>query len=259
MISLQNLIKATQINAAAQLWEDRAEELACYFGVTRAKVIDRYRRLNLDMSLKMPFFFFKDQSDSGVIKSYQEKIFVEHCVTRFMLHYNRIELAYEVMCAVTQHRMNDNFKDYIVIDYGCGAADYALSFAVLGSRPVLVDVDGGPLSFASSRFQIRHLQFLTAPVTLFNLYPDLPRADLIIAAEMLELVNDPPVVISNFANSIQKSGYLYLTNYPVKPKVVSGPNLRAASEKRTAALEALEDLFTLVWSNEKIGYIYQRR
>lgn len=259
MIGLDELVKRTQLDPDRSLRDDRAVELAGFFGTTKEDAIRLYEELNVLHTRKPPPDLFAKQDHASVVLDYLDDTFLKMSLTRLMLHYNRLQLAWSVVTALSEARKSADYHGCVMVDYGCGAADYALVFAVLGASPVVVDLAGGPVEFASYRFDARSIARQAIAVTTEIEHPPLPRADVINAAEVLEHVNDPPRLIEEFFQALRPEGYFTFSDYPVRPKKVEGNHLRAAAEKRQAALDLLNKLFEPVWADPKVGYLYRAR
>ncbi|WP_216850616.1 bifunctional 2-polyprenyl-6-hydroxyphenol methylase/3-demethylubiquinol 3-O-methyltransferase UbiG [Acidisoma sp. L85] len=257
MLPYNELVKLTQVDPNLALWDDRAEEVAGFFKISKDDAIEEYRLLNVDLGKKPPGSLFIEQSHSSVIKSYLDPIFLRTSITRLMLKYDRFNQAYRVLTAISRDRQSSDYSGLRVIDYGCGAADYSLMFAALGARPVLVDIGGGPIEFASYRMQRRNISYKAIAVTSDREYPALPKVDIINATEVLEHVLDPPFMLQRFAQALNPNGYFTFSDYPLKAKSVGGAHLKAAAELREATLDRLNRLFIPVWADPSVGYVYR--
>ena len=247
----------TQVNRESDFWDDRADELAGFFRVSRDQAKSLYRDLNVDKRVPLPPNLFEKQDHASVIASYLDRTFFQQSITRLMLHYSRLELTWRVLTALSRDRASWDYSGTIMMDYGCGAADYAIGFSIFGAKPVLVDIEGGPVEFASYRLKRRDILHSVIKISANIEYPDLPRVDIINAAEVLEHVSDPAYLIELFASAVQPAGYLTFSDYPVRPKSVGGSHLKSAAESRDRALQTLQSYFKPIWADASVGYIYK--
>jgi 2-polyprenyl-3-methyl-5-hydroxy-6-metoxy-1,4-benzoquinol methylase len=259
VLDIDRLKTLTQVNTNLDLSDDRATELAEFFKVSKAEIIQQYHELNVYNSRKPEKPLFIDQDHKSVIASYLDPVFLMQSLTRLMLKYDRFDLAYKILLAMSRDRGSDNYMGITILDYGCGAADYALMFALQGARPVIADIAGGPVEFASFRMQRRSIDHNVIKVSAEIEYPSLPKVDIINATEVLEHVDDPIRLILRFAHALNPGGYFTFSDYPRKPKTIGGAHLRSAADRRSDALLLLNDLFTERWADPAVGYIYRVR
>jgi 2-polyprenyl-3-methyl-5-hydroxy-6-metoxy-1,4-benzoquinol methylase len=242
MMDFNKLVGLTQIDRSIDLWDDRAKEVADFFGLTKDKTITIYQQLNVSFEKKPSKNLFSEQDHKSV-----------------MMKYDRFNAAYRVITALSRDRKSSDYCGMTIIDYGCGAADYSLMFSVLGAKPIVVDIGGGPVEFASFRMERRGIKHNMISVTPEVEHPHLPKADIINATEVLEHVRNPPALIAIFADSLNPGGYFTFSDYPLKPKTVGGSHLRSAAELRLESNQILEKLFYRIWADENVGYIYKLR
>ncbi|WP_202843330.1 class I SAM-dependent methyltransferase [Luteimonas saliphila] len=260
MISLDELARKTQIDKNVSLQEDRADELASFYGKSRQEVVELYKAYNVDQLRKPRDVLFTKQDHSSVVDSYLDEDFLMLSLTRLMLHYNRFSFARSALNFLGFYYPK-GFEGVKFLDYGAGAADYALSFFAHGATPILCDLEGGPVEFAAHRFKLRNCQPEVVPVTKEAAYPDLPPCDIVNATEVLEHVSDPSQVIFNIWKALSSHGWFLFSDYPVQPKKIGGAHLQAAGDKRAEAYKLLHLLFEPIYhdAQEKYVYIYRKR
>ena len=259
MLDANELKRLTQLDPARELNEDRAVELSVYLGLAKEDAVKLYRALNVDRVSKPPKDLFSNQDHPSVVRSYLNDVFHKQSITRLMLHYNRLDLAHKIISVISADRGSDDYSGVSVLDYGCGAADYALSFAVLGAYPVLVDIGGGPIEFASFRFKCRGMEHQSVAVTAEVEHPELPAIDIVNATEVLEHVVDPPRLIERFSRALRPSGYFTFSAYPLHAKSVGGSHLQIAADRRLEALDVLNANFERVHAEKSVGYVYRKK
>ncbi len=132
MMPLEFLRWLTQYNKSISLMEDKADELASFWGKDRQSVIDRYKALNVTREVRAPGDLFSSEDHESVTESYINSVFLGQSLTRLRLHYTRLGLAHRIISETLRFR--PVLAGLRVLDYGCGAADYSLAFAALGGE-----------------------------------------------------------------------------------------------------------------------------
>ena len=249
----------TQLDRSRSLAEDRAEEIAGFLNISVAQASADYHALNVEFSKKPPAALFATQEHAEVVDSYTNPLFLRQSLTRLMLKYDRFNPAYRTLTAMSRDRGNSNYSGLSILEYGCGAADYALLFSLLGGRPVLADIVGGPVEFASYRMTRRDISHDVVAITRNIQYPELPKVDVVLATEVLEHLLDPPRMIEMFARALRTNGYFSFSDYPLKPKTVSGAHLQVAADLREETIRVLDRLYVQIWADPTVGYIYKLR
>jgi SAM-dependent methyltransferase len=94
-----------------------------------------------------------------------------------------------------------------VLDYGAGVGQYCIILAQHGIDVTYSDVYGKLWRFSEWRFKQRNLpiKMLKAEIESLEKY------DLIVCTEVLQYVNDPPLIAKNLYNALNSNGYLCLT------------------------------------------------
>ncbi len=260
MLTEATLATMTQIDKSLPLYDDRADEIAAFYGKTRAEIVATYRAYNIEKTKRPPAGLFSNGDHVTVMNSYLNEHFMVQSLTRLMLHYNRFKLT-TICVNALQPLYPDGFQGLRVVDYGAGAADFALSFFVHGAQPILCDFQGGPVEFAASRFTLRGGAPEVVPVTLDNPYPDLPPCDIVNATEVLEHVIDPLKVMFNIWNALSPTGIFIFSQYPMRSKSVGGAHLQSAADLREKARLFLNLLFERIPVEVEDGnvFIYRKR
>jgi len=160
-----------------------------------------------------------------------------------MLRYTRYDKSIELVYYFNQKYKKNERKQIKVLDYGCGVADYALSFGVFGYQITLSDIEGGVVEFAKWRFDKRNLKYDFVPVNENNMYPVFGQQDIIIAGEVLEHIREPLRTVQTFYNALPSGGYLWVSAYPYREKRVGGGHLQEAFDARGDVLQFLNSNF----------------
>jgi 2-polyprenyl-3-methyl-5-hydroxy-6-metoxy-1,4-benzoquinol methylase len=160
-----------------------------------------------------------------------------------MLRYTRYDKSMELLYYFNQKYKNNNRKQIKVLDYGCGVADYALSFGVYGYYITLSDIEGGAVEFAKWRCKKRNLKYDFIPVNASNMYPEFGQQDIIIAGEVLEHIREPLRTVRAFYNALPSGGYLWVSDYPYREKRIGGGHLKEAFDARESVLRFLNNNF----------------
>ncbi|MCJ7631050.1 class I SAM-dependent methyltransferase [Candidatus Bathyarchaeota archaeon] len=107
-----------------------------------------------------------------------------------------------------------------VLDYGAGVGQYCILLSQHGIDVTYSDVYGKLWRFSEWRFKHRNLpiKMLKAEIEPLGKY------DLIVCADVLPLVKNPPLIVKTLYNSLNPNGYLCLTysfkEAPGKPQNV---------------------------------------
>ena len=232
----------TRLSPDRTLREDRAQEIAEYTGFPLEQVEKTYRVHHELRGIRLKPV--DESSVEGVLAAYTDGTTLGWLITRFMLHYTRLESALQLLLAMRSIRTLD--RPLRVIDFGCGAADFGLLFALNGADVTLVDVEHGILRFAEWRLRRRGLNVQTVAVNADNIYPTLPKADLAIAGDVLEHLVDPPASIRHIHRALEPGGHFWFPDFPYEPKAVGGMHIRQAADLREAAAQTMDELFGAV-------------
>jgi 2-polyprenyl-3-methyl-5-hydroxy-6-metoxy-1,4-benzoquinol methylase len=108
-------------------------------------------------------------------------------ILRLMLAYDRVTQALPLVNLAM--KLCSGGK---VLDYGCGASDTGLTFALHGFHVSICDIAGGNLDFAAWRYQRRQWPVDVIEASEADYYPDLGKdLDFIAALEILEHLPSP--------------------------------------------------------------------
>lgn len=146
-----------------------------------------------------------------------------------------------------------------VMDYGCGSADYGLAFATQGYHIRLVDLSGGPIHFASWRFEQRGLPYSAIEISEENLYPNLGQNHIVLAPEVLEHIRNPLKLVQNMERSIPAGGFFWTSGFPVVEREIGADHLPEAAALRLDTLAYLETKFKRVTTFKLPGFLYRKK
>lgn len=127
---------------------------------------------------------------------------------RMFLDYNRYHEAGKIYDELRDR--NVNFKadhQFMVLDYGCGVADYGIYFARLGSFVRLLDIDNEALQFAMWRFSNEGLDYGVTD-GIYSKY------DMVVFGEVLDHLEDPFSVLWQAVKLDVK--YIFTSSYPYR-------------------------------------------
>jgi 2-polyprenyl-3-methyl-5-hydroxy-6-metoxy-1,4-benzoquinol methylase len=150
-------------------------------------------------------------------------------------------------------------RNITVMDYGCGSADYGLAFATQGYHIRLVDLSGGPIHFASWRFEQRGLPYTAIEISEDNLYPDLGQNHIVLAPEVLEHIRNPLKLVQNMERSIPAGGFFWTSGFPVVEREIGADHLPEAAALRLETLAYLETNFKRVTTFNLPGFLYRKK
>ncbi len=255
ILDVSKLREQTKINIAKNYKNDRASELASFWGISEEQVLHLYNELNIEKNKRPPNDIFSKHDHASVVSSYLNDIFLKQSLTRLMLHYDRLEFSASCLDFM-KTRFPKGFSDVNFLDYGAGAADYALTFAIHGAKPIVLDLSGGPVEFAAHRFELRDIPVSKVVVDQNTEFPALPSCEIVNACEVLEHVSDPARVIFNIWNALTPGGYFMFSDFPIRKKSVGGAHIPQAAHGRVKANELLHLLFSPVYHNENLKYVY---
>jgi 2-polyprenyl-3-methyl-5-hydroxy-6-metoxy-1,4-benzoquinol methylase len=252
----QKAIKQLQINPEINIFEDRSQELAQYWNIPKDEVKNIYEQFNVTMSNKLPRFV--TDTLETIIDSYLDKPRILANISRMMLKYHRYSNGIKLVnCANSLIKPEKRSKTK-VLDYGCGVADYALAFAKNGYSAAICDLSGGKIEFAEFRFKIRNIEVTSYPVTYEVEYPQIESIDIVVTAELLEHMRSPLQCLKNMYNFLNDDGYLWFSDFPMKPKRVRVDHLQSAADERLQCIDFIQSHFTLV-DNPFIENFYQKK
>lgn len=260
MSALENLRRATQVDAGRPYREDRLSEIASFLRLSEEDTLRLYNETNVEMTKKAPTWLFTKHDHPSIVESYLEETFLTQSLTRLMLKYDRFE--YALSCLNFMKTKNPTgLLGLRFLEYGAGAADYALAFSTQGVSPIVLDFEGGPVEFAAHRFKLRNIPVEVIKVTAQDQYPDLLTCDIVNATEVLEHVADPTRVVFNIWNALRPGGYFMFSDFPVRKKTVGGSHLPQADANREKCAGLLHLLFTPVYYDDTLKhvYIFQKR
>lgn len=199
---------------------------------------------------------FVSEVHRDVVDSYLDDVFLRVSLLKLMIAYDRFNPASRVLTALLRDRASLDYKSITIMDYGCGAADYAILFACFGCDVVVVDIEGAPIDLAC--FGLKKHSISRYSRNQRYPYPELPQVDIINATEVLEHVIDPPLMIERFAGALRRNGYLTFSDYSRRPKSVGGSHLQIAANKREQTLSTLNRFFVEIWADPSAGHLYKK-
>lgn len=161
-------------------------------------------------------------------------------VKRIIVEYDRYHEADLVINALKKSGVD--FEHLKVLDFGCGAGDYGISFARLGAKVYFYD-DESMLNIIKIRLgfePIVHVQLLN-----YNDAVECPKVDMVIFGEVLEHLNSPLNTLKQFIENdkckyIMTSSYPYRSDNPKDPYWNHGGHTKEAFNEQPKCREILE-------------------
>jgi hypothetical protein len=133
------------------------------------------------------------------------------------------------------------------LDYGYGAADLSIFLAKCGHKPTICDVEGGNLTAARKRFELRSLEVTCVGVLAFNPVPSIEgQFDLIIAIEVLEHIRNPLKLLELIDGLLYDNGMVMLGSFPFTDTSAIGDHLKEAVSQRLKLLSWINEHWTHV-------------
>jgi len=124
---------------------------------------------------------------------------------RMFLYYNRY---YEAGLIFDALKRNDtSMKNFKVLDYGCGVADYGIYFARLGADVTVHDIDHAAVMFAESRFALENLE-VKRGISRDKDY------NLVIFGEVLDHLFSPLQALEEMVDS--RISFIFTSSYPYR-------------------------------------------
>jgi len=245
--------KLVKLNKKLNLNDDRRNEVLDFCNISE-ETMDRLLEEEKEsaQSSSKPVLDLSD--DKKLLDRYV--VGAERQAVSHMLRYTRYDKSIELVYYFNQKYRKNERKQIKVLDYGCGVADYALSFGVYGYHVTLSDIEGGVVEFAKWRFDKRNLKYDFIPVNENNMYPAFGQQDIIVAGEVLEHIRDPLRTVRAFHNALPSNGYLWVSAYPYREKRVGGGHLKEAFDAREGVLEYLNNNFKKISIDE--GHLLQK-
>ncbi|MBS0018667.1 MAG: methyltransferase domain-containing protein [Arthrospira sp. SH-MAG29] len=251
-------IKQLQVNPKLDVFDDRAKELAMYWGIREDEVKKIYQEFNVTKR-KRPPEFVTDTFET-IIDSYLDQQRLRANLSRMMLKYYRYDKAFKVVKCLNSLVPASRRPKTQVLDYGCGVADHALVFAKNGYYPAICDLSGGKIEFAEFRFKIRKIEANIYPISKEAEYPKIESksVDVIVTSELLEHLRSPLQCLKNMYNFLKDDGYLWFSDFPMKPKTVGGDHLQSAADERLKCVDFVKSHFIPV-DNPFVKNFYKKR
>jgi SAM-dependent methyltransferase len=253
-LSEARLAKLTQLDPAADLMLDRRQEFAEYYGITEAEA-GNVESIRDKQSLEDHFNAV--ETDNGLLRNYRDASFLY--TARLMMAYTRFPTAWKLVQYLNSLYPPGRRTSLRLLDYGCGAADYALAFATQGYQITLCDIEGGNLDFAKRRFERRNIPINVLPVREDDLYPALPPHNIVLSGELFEHIREPLLALRNIHDCLPKGGIFWHSGYPEVEREVGGDHLPEAAEQRLEALNFLREHFKPATALPLPGYLYKKR
>jgi len=135
-----------------------------------------------------------------------------------------------------------------ILEYGCGSADPSILLLKRGHKPTICDIEGGNLSAAQKRFELRLLEVRSiganqkCPVPFIN-----EKFDLIIATEVLEHIRNPLKLLELIYELLDKDGIVIFGSFPFNKTNARGDHLEEAVSKRSQLLSWIDTHFTRIF------------
>lgn len=237
----EDVCAATLLDSSRSLTDDRVAEVAEFLGHSPEAMWTIYEEYNVHKTKRPPKF--DDSNLASIIESYVNKDTLDAHLSRLMIKYTRLEMASALLRGMTKIWSGRDKSEIEVCDYGCGAADFGLAFAVNGYNVTLVDLDGGKIEFAKWRFERRGIPVKTIGVNEAHEYPDFAGLDLVMAGDVLEHLRDPREAISRVHAGLNPGGHFWFPDFPFKEKSIGGDHLVSAATLREEAADLVRKLF----------------
>jgi hypothetical protein len=248
------LAKMTQRDPSLPLEQDRRAEFAEFYGLTdeEARNVESIRNKQA-----LEDHFNAIETDEGLMRNYRDASFLY--TARLMMAYTRFPTAWKLVQFVNSYYPPGKRGNVRVLDYGCGAADYGLAFAVQGYRVTICDIEGGNLDFAQWRFAQRNIPVNVLPIRDEDMYPTLPEHDIVLSGELFEHIREPFLVLKNIHACLPKNGLLWHSGYPEVERSVGGDHLPEAAEQRLDTLAYLHANFKTGTTLPLPGFLYKKK
>ena len=129
-------------------------------------------------------------------------------------------------------------KNLRIYEYGCGAADVGLFFALNGHRVAVSEAEAGMLPLVKKRFELRNLQ-----AEYFGASAEIPipspsgRFDLIVAVEVLEHIRNPMALLENLDSLMDSETLVFLGSFPFNDTNAVGDHLQEALSLQAGLLK----------------------
>ena len=253
LLSEEKLARLSQLDSSKTLARDRLAELAKFYQVSEAEAA-HIQGLDELGTAEPPVSDGLTEAEKLEHYRQAQKTFV----ARLMLRQSRFGETSRLIQFLNHHYPAWRRRQVSVLDYGCGVADYGLSFALLGYDVTLCDIAKGNLDFAQWRFLQRSLDCNVIAVTETMVYPPLGCHRLIIATEFLEHLRDPVKALVHMTQALPPGGYLFLTDYPKAPRNIRELSLKDAAILREETLLILQRHFQPIRLRGVSGKLYQK-
>ena len=234
-----NFYKRIKLNKKSNIYDDRRFEVMSFCKISE-ETFDRVLK-QVKEAILLNNEPRKVLSDNEVFNRYIGR--AERQAVSHMMRYTRYDNSTLLLRYFNRRYKEKDRKQVKVLDFGCGVADYALSFGVYGYHITLSDIEGGVVEFAKWRCKKRNLNYDFIPVNISNMYPEFGQQDIIVAGEVLEHIRDPLRTVQAFNSALPSGGYLWVSGYPYRERRVSTGHLQEAFDARECVLRYLNDNF----------------
>lgn len=167
-------------------------------------------------------------------------------IKRMFLDYDRYFEAEAIEDALES--MHQDISKMVVLDYGCGVADYGIYFGRLGSRVCIYDTDLEALDFALYRFRLEDKRV--------ELCKSIIGHDLVIFGEVLDHLENPLAVVKAAIDT--KTRFIFTSSYPYRSEDPQEPHWQHDHHPKTALEQQPEIREILEKNYNKINFGGQR-
>ncbi|MGB2864549.1 MAG: class I SAM-dependent methyltransferase [Sedimentisphaerales bacterium] len=236
--------KLIKLYKKLNIYDDRRIEVLSFYNISE-ETLDRLLEKVKEKVEKAKLHNGKPIRDLSDDKELLDKYIrgAERQAVSHMLRYTRYDKGTILVYYFNQKYRKNDRNQIKVLDYGCGVADYALSFGIYGYQITLSDIEEGVVEFAKWRCKKRNLKYNFIPVNVSNIYPEFGEQDIIVAGEVLEHIRDPLRTVQAFHNALPSGGHLWVSGYPYKERRISEGHLKEAFDAREGVLEYLNSNF----------------
>ena len=132
-------------------------------------------------------------------------------MARPWLDYNRYRYSNKIVKTLKERK--EDFSKLFVLDYGCGVGDYGFDFGRNGATVYFYDNEIY-INFVLFRLLNEQKTFNNKTILIPYLWSLEDKIDLVIFGEVLEHLENPLNVITNFVS--QKTKYIFTSSYPFR-------------------------------------------
>lgn len=171
----------------------------------------------------------------------------------------RLSQAAELLAVLGERYPESERAKTRVLDFGCGASDHGLAFALAGYAVAIADIPS-KVRFAAWRYARRGLPVEVIEIDHTNWkHPPVGRRDVIICGEVLEHLRYPLSTVRALLDALPDRGLFWVSAYPFREKRRGGSHLEEAFRERPHVKREMKNRCERIRREDLQGYLLEKR